>query len=151
MSELQKRLLDDSELRKAVTRNLRVGIHWGTETEKGLGREPHNICQVFSSAVPVAYAKGTPKKDWEQLACAVLDGTFEAAIAAGAILAVKRGSRVKVYLTCVGGGVFGNANVWIASAIERAIKIWKNAPVDVKLVHYQRMPGQTYKKIKFPL
>jgi len=27
MSELQKRLLDDSELRKAVTRNLRVGIH----------------------------------------------------------------------------------------------------------------------------
>jgi len=150
LSELQKRLQDDGELRREVTRNLRVGIHWGTETEKRFGHEPHTVCQVFSSAVPVAYAKGTRKKDWEQLACAVLDGTFEAAIAAGAILAVKRDSRVKVYLTCVGGGVFGNSNVWIASAIKRAIKIWKEAPVDVKLVHYQRMPGDIYRKIKSP-
>jgi len=136
---LQKRLQDDKELRKRVTRNLRVGVHWETETERPLGREPHSVSQVFASAVPVAYARGTPKEDWEQLASAVLDGAFEATIAVGAILALKRGSRVKVFLTCVGGGVFGNSNVWIASAIKRAIKIWNTAPVDVKLVHYHRI------------
>jgi len=150
LSGLQKRLQDDAELRKIVTRNLRVGVHWGTETERPLGREPHSVCQVFASAVPVAYAKGTRRNDWEQLASAVLDGAFEATIAVGAVLALKRGTRVKVFLTCVGGGVFGNSHFWIASAISRAIKIWKRAPVDVKLVHYHRIAGDIYKQIKSP-
>jgi len=150
LSDLNKRLQDDSKLREEVTSNLRVGIHWETETEGSFEKPAHSVCQVFSSAVPVAYAKGTPKRDWEQLACAVLDGAFEATIAAGAILALKRRSRVKVYLTCVGGGVFGNSHFWIASAINRAIKIYEKAPVDVKLVHYRTIVGNIYKQIKSP-
>ena len=68
--------------------------------------------QVFSSAVPVAYAKSTKSADWAPFATAILRATFEATLLAGAILARQRGERVTVYLTSVGGGAFGNRSMW---------------------------------------
>jgi len=136
-------------LSEKITRNLRVGVHWNTETEAyGKNRgESHRVCQVFTSAVPVAYVKGAFKKDWEQLAVSVLNGAYEATLAVGAVLAAKRGRRVTVYLTCVGGGVFGNSHDWIISAVKRALRVWKHAPLDVRLVHYKRIPTVGYKTI----
>lgn len=153
---LQSRLVSPKackeKLSEKITQKLRVGVHWNTETEAvgKDGKKPHCVCQVFTSALPIAYVKGTFKRDWEQLAVAVLNGAFEATLAVGAVLAAKRGRRVPVYLTCVGGGVFGNAHIWIVSAIKRALKVWKDAPLDVRLVHYKSIPGGAYKTIGTP-
>merc|ERR1711879_576804 len=73
-------------------------------------------------------------------ACAILDGAYEATLAAAAVLARQRKSRVKVFLTSVGGGAFGNRSMWISSAIERALTIFADAPLDVKLVHKGTLP-----------
>jgi hypothetical protein len=37
-------------------------------------------------------------------------------------------------LTRVGGGVFGNADLWIDDAIVRAVKIVEHAGLDIRLV-----------------
>ena len=58
----------------------------------------------------------------------------EATLAAGSLLAVQRQTRVTVYLTCLGGGAFGNRTLWIKSAIDNAVKVsgsrgWAHPPV----------------------
>ena len=52
------------------------------------------------------------------------------------ILALERNERVKVFLTKVGGGAFGNRTMWITNAIEQALEKFKDAPLDVFVVHY---------------
>ena len=42
-------------------------------------------------------------------------------LAAVTVLALHRARRVTVYLTCVGGGAFGNDEEWILDAIELAV------------------------------
>ena len=130
-------------LRDAVIASLRVGIHWDVEVERSRRkpeRVPHRVCQVYSSAVPVNYTKTVAtSQQWAPLASAVLEGTFEAVLSAGAVLSLQRGGeRVKVFLTCVGGGAFGNRSLWIANAMEMALTRFKDFPLDVFLVHYMR-------------
>merc|ERR1712216_919638 len=120
-----------------VCANLRVGVHWDTEVKGGA----HRVCQVFCSALPISFGKGTKKDDWKLFATAVLNGTYEATLAAGAILAGERRERVTVYLTKVGGGAFGNPSQWIIAAIERALKMYASAPIDVKLVNFGKLPN----------
>jgi hypothetical protein len=47
---------------------------------------------------------------------------------------------VVVFLTLVGGGAFGNRSMWITRALARALHLYRHWPLDVKLVHYQRLP-----------
>ena len=85
----------------------------------------------------MAYTKGTGVKEWEAVARGVLDGMYEATLGVGARLSRERGGeRVKVYLTLVGGGAFGNPMTWIHGAIERAVRKYRGAELDVFLVHY---------------
>lgn len=135
MSSLSERLQHEAGLAEMCTAALRVGIHWDTETRAG-----HTVCQVFSSGVPISYDRLTSQKSSRRLAQVILDGTYEATIAAAAILSQVRGERVKVYLTMVGGGVFGNSHSWICAAIERAVRRFRAFPVDVFVVHYLRVP-----------
>ena len=109
-----------------------------------MANKDHRVCQVFCSALPVAYAKSTRSQDWEFFGRLVLQGTFEATLAAGAVLAAERGSRVKVYLTAVGGGAFGNRTAWIVEAIDRALRIHADSPLDVMLVHFGTVPRGAY-------
>ncbi len=134
---------DALPLREAMVASLRVGIHWGTEVERSRRapeRTPHRVCQVYSSAVPVTYTKTrATSKQWEPLARVILEGTYEATLSAAALLSRQRGGeRVTVFLTCVGGGAFGNRTLWIADAIEVAVRRFQAFPLDVKLVHYMR-------------
>jgi len=62
---------------------------------------------------------------------------FEATLSIAAILALQKKTRVCVYLTGVGGGVFGNRSEWIADAVARALRIHAKFPIDVKFVHLQ--------------
>ena len=80
--------LPSSSLLEAVHNALRVGVHWGTEvarSRKAPAQERHRVCQVYSSALPVAYNKGTPSADWRAFATAVLRATFEATLLAAAV------------------------------------------------------------------
>ena len=42
----------------------------------------------------------------------------------------------RVYLTLIGGGVFGNDLAWICLAVERAILKYSNYELDVVIVNY---------------
>jgi hypothetical protein len=49
------------------------------------------------------------------------------------INAARTGNRT-VFLTMVGGGVFGNDHAWIQSAIPRALHLVETTSLDVRLV-----------------
>jgi len=114
--------------REKIKDKLRVGIHCDvqvTSTNWGNNqiRDPDHTCtQVFCSACSVAYSRnGTGP--WAQFATLVLEGAYEATLLAALMHALrypdKPGAKV-VYLTAVGGGVFGNDMSWIATALDMA-------------------------------
>eukprot|EP00929_Paragymnodinium_shiwhaense_P039465 TRINITY_DN20713_c0_g1_i1.p2 TRINITY_DN20713_c0_g1~~TRINITY_DN20713_c0_g1_i1.p2 ORF type:complete len:219 (-),score=53.34 TRINITY_DN20713_c0_g1_i1:326-982(-) len=78
----------------------------------------------------------------------ILNATYEATLSVAAVLAMQRKSRVTVYLTAVGGGAFGNRTGWIVAAMENAMKTFKSAPLDVKLVHFATVPRSTYSDLE---
>mgnify|MGYP006081254931 CR=1 FL=1 len=138
------------------------GVHWDTEVAQpkkwkkvsasvaagggggGTGgffedtsQSSHRVCQVYSSGCPVAYTRSvSTTADWEKFATLILESAFECTLAVGSILARERGERVKVFLTGVGGGVFGNGASWIMRSILRALKIHLHESIDVILVNY---------------
>lgn len=140
MGRLAQRLKEDEKLSEAVRDRLRIGVHWDTE----VANKDHRVCQVFCSALPVAYAKSTRSQDWEAFGRLVLQGTFEATLAIAALLSMERNCRTKVYLSAVGGGAFGNRTAWIVDAIERALRIHAESPLDVMLVHFSSVPRGAY-------
>ncbi len=108
---------------------LRVGVQ--AETEVTLPGAGHHVTQVYCSALPVAYG-APPAGSWEAFARLILDAAYEATfhVAAG------RGGRL--FLTRLGGGVFGNRPEWISDAIRRALGLFAGAGLDVALVSYGR-------------
>lgn len=119
-----------------------------------LRRDKLKVCQVFTSALPVAYAKSTPSKDWAPFACAVLEAAFDNTLTVANLLNINERRRLKqqqqhdnstsvpvthrirVFVTCVGGGAFGNRLDWIISSLGKALVKHRHESLDVKLVHY---------------
>lgn len=136
LKELGARLLSDKALSQQARDKLRVGIHWSTDVLDC----SHRVCQVYCSALPVAYARGVPSADWEPFATLVLEGAYDATLAAAALLSRRRSKRVTVYLTALGGGSFGNETRWIAAALGKILERYGGEALDVKLVHYMAIP-----------
>ena len=90
--------------------------------------------QVYCSALPVAY-NAYPATKWADFAQIVLDATYEATFCAAALNLAKTGNN-KVFLTMVGGGVFGNDTDWILAAIKRAMHRFREVPLEVVMVSY---------------
>ena len=65
-----------------------------------------------------------------------MDSAYDSVFAAAYILSLERGERVKVFLTKLGGGVFKNPHEWILEAIEKAVNKYKEAPLDIYVVHF---------------
>jgi hypothetical protein len=107
---------------------LRVGIQQNTEVT--LGKSRHTVSQVYCSALPVAYTNHPPSL-WEPFARLVLEATYEATICA-AIL----NSNNRLFLTFIGGGVFGNEHDWIVDAIQRSLKEYAHVDLDVVIVSF---------------
>jgi len=137
-------LLLDPDLSAACRSRLQVGVHWDTDVKS----KNHRVCQIFASALPVSYAKSTRSEEWAPFAQVVLDGAYEGTLAAAAVLAAQRQTRLKVYLTAVGGGAFGNRTSWILAALDRALRIHGSAPLDVLLVHYGTLPRGAFKELE---
>ena len=53
-----------------------------------------------------------------------------------AILNIKKYNSNLVYLTLVGGGAFGNEEYWILECMQKAIRKFKNVPLDIRVVSY---------------
>jgi hypothetical protein len=96
----------------------------------------HRVSQAYCSALPVAYGR-QPKQQWTEFARLVLEAAYESTICAAIINASETGS-YKLFLTMIGGGVFGNDDNWIIAAIERAIRQYEhqNHELDVAIVSY---------------
>eukprot|EP01028_Stygiella_incarcerata_P010090 TRINITY_DN5090_c0_g1_i1.p1 TRINITY_DN5090_c0_g1~~TRINITY_DN5090_c0_g1_i1.p1 ORF type:complete len:377 (-),score=85.15 TRINITY_DN5090_c0_g1_i1:58-1104(-) len=136
---LSEKLKADPALAKSAKSALKVGVHWDTEVSFRSSHDDsapgHRVCQVFSAAVPISYSHTRPK-DWEGLARVILDATYESTFAVGAIMAMQEKRRVKVFLTSIGGGVFGNPGSWIMDSIKSAFAKFIDYPLDVHLINY---------------
>ena len=146
MRKLGERLKADAQLAAACEAALKVGVHWDTQAKPP---HTHNVCQVYASAVPVAYSSASAA-DWETFARLVLRSAYEATLAVGAIQATPD-KRVSVYLTFLGGGAFGNRKEWINDAIRDAMKKFAKSPIDVKLLHYGNMVSDEWMKLEHNL
>ena len=72
---------------------------------------------------------------WDHFPRLILDATYEATFHVALRNFAETGCN-KLYLTLVGGGVFGNKLDWILSAIGRSLQIFEAANLDVSIVSY---------------
>lgn len=133
LAEISHRLasFDESDI-DDIRRRLRIGLQWETEVTAGDGGQ--TVSQAYCSALPVAYGCH-PAGLWEPFARIVLEASYEAAICAGIMNFHATGNRT-VYLTLVGGGVFGNPVDWIIKAMERAIGLYDDGGLDIAVVSF---------------
>lgn len=120
------------EARESLKGKLKTGIQWNTEVTKSTTR--HQVSQIYCSALPVAYTYIDPIY-WESFSRVILEATYESTLYAALINQKRHGSNL-AYLTLVGGGAFGNKEDWIFESLQRAIRKFKNTPLDIKIVSY---------------
>ena len=64
--------------------------------------------------------------------------SYNATLASAALLSQQRGgSRVKVFLTRLGLGAFGNSTEWVMTAMHAACEAWAAWPLDVFTVKFR--------------
>ena len=116
---------------------LRIGVHRDVEVTDGATLPGQHVSQAFCSALPVAYAGGA-RTSWAPFAKLVLEAAYEATLAEATLTAARGGSPT-VLLTRLGGGAFGNADAWIDGALKRALSLFSDRALDVRLVSYGRV------------
>jgi hypothetical protein len=132
--------------RDALLGRIRVALHRGVEVAFARRFAPPTgrprVSQAFCSALSIAYAGGI-RSQWEPFARLVLDAIYEATLLSAALDRATpwadgegRGSG-KVWLTFVGGGVFGNAPAWLDDAIGRAVGRASRLGLDVRIAHFR--------------
>ncbi len=133
LQRIQRQLqtLDAAE-RDRLRASLRIGLQWNAAVT--LPAATHSVSQAYCSALPVAYGR-QPWQDWTEFAKLVLEAAYEATFCAAVINASQQGSN-RLFLTLLGGGVFGNHDDWILAAIERATRQFWDVDLDVVIVSY---------------
>lgn len=129
--------------REALLGAIRIGLQQGVEVTFQ-SRFVHatgapRVTQAFCSALSCAYDPATPLQAWEPFARLVLDATYEATLRAAALDREEGGGSGTVWLTFVGGGVFGNRMTWIADAIGRAMAKAERMGLTVQVAHYRNI------------
>merc|ERR1712038_1453927 len=115
---------------------LQVGIHWDTEVT--LHDAGHLVSQIFCAAPPVAYSD-IGSAYWEPFARIILEATYESTLYAALLNYKSRpGGSNKVFLTLVGGGVFGNEMIWIEESISKAIDKFRMTELDIIFISHSR-------------
>lgn len=110
--------------------DLAIGLQ--VDTEVTLDGAGHLVTQAYCSALPVAYSSVDPDAV-EPLGRLVLNSAYEATLAAAVENARRPQGRPTVFLTLLGGGVFGNPVEWIVDAIERAVDLHADVALDIAL------------------
>ncbi len=95
------------------------------------------VSQVYAAAPAITYSPVSDKAAWAPLAQLLLDAQYEATVRA-AFENHKRHPGLAnsnlLYLTAIGGGVFGNDLQWIVSAIRRAVQISVDEHLGLEIV-----------------
>lgn len=116
------------------------------------------VTQAYVSALSCAYS-GIGTAHWTSFAKLVLDAAYEATLWAAVLNALRdapesltdrdfpapsQAHKHDVFLSFIGGGVFGNDPEWISDAIGRALAIMHthNAPIRVHIAHFRRIDDQ---------
>ncbi len=94
----------------------------------------HLVSQAYGSALPVAYSRHASNL-WAPFARLILEASYEATICTAILNAAQHGC-IKVFLTLLGGGAFGNETDWILGGIQRAINLYRHVDLDVAIVSY---------------
>ena len=159
--------METDEKREALLGKLKIGIHSqveipgarryelvtpvtvgakGAHSSSAAPSNVQTVSQAFCSALSIAYTCGTDSA-WEPIAQVVLDATYEATLWAAALEHAAGMGTGKVYLTFIGGGVFGNRNAWISSAIARACAKLDHLPLEVVVCHYRQIRSEVQQGI----
>lgn len=117
---------------EALKGKLRIGVQ--NNAEVTISADKIKVSQCYCSALPVGYSN-IPALQWEAFSRFVLEATYEATFYA-ALQNFKKTGNKRLFLTLVGGGVFGNKSEWIFDAIGLALSRFAKAPLDVKIVSY---------------
>jgi len=133
LAEIEQRLSNSSESQLDEIRGkLMVGVQ--ADTEITVGNSSHRVTQVFCSALPIAYSE-IAAENWNHFPRLILDATYEMVFYAALQNRYKTGCPI-LYLTLVGGGVFGNKLDWILSSIDRSLKLFRFSGLYVNIVSY---------------
>lgn len=131
--EISHRLRTSSESElDELRRLLRIGVQWNTGVT--LKDCKHVVSQAYCSALPVAYSTHSSSL-WAEFARLVLEASYEATICTAILNSIRNGNN-RLFLTLLGGGVFGNEIDWIVGGIQRALDIYKHAELEVAIVSY---------------
>jgi len=109
-------------------------IQYDTPVIDDKGTPLHTVSQIYCSALPLAYNTQTPFK--ETFTKMILEAVYLATFACAIEISQKKNARVNVFLTKVGGGEFGNPEIYINEAIEKAKNTYNDYPIDVFMVNY---------------
>lgn len=113
---------------------LQIGLQW--QADVTLAGSRHKVSQAYCSALPVAYGRQSDEQ-WTDLAKLILDAAYEATLCAAVVNASQTGVNT-VFLTLLGGGVFGNRDSWITDAIEHAFQRHRHHGLDVRIVSFRQ-------------
>lgn len=123
-----------------LRQQLRIGLQWNTEVT--IADPLQFVSQAYCAALPIAYSKYPPQL-WAPFAQLILEASYEAVLCAGILNAINNNNK-QVFLTLIGGGVFGNHEDWILNAIKRALIRYAQVELDVAIVSY----GRTKKSVQ---
>ena len=125
------RASSESEL-DGLRQLLRIGIQWDAQVTINDSR--HVVSQAYCSALPVAYADRAASL-WAEFARLVLEASYEATICAAILNSIRNGNN-RLFLTLLGAGAFGNETDWIVGTIQRVLRLYTHADLDVAIVSY---------------
>lgn len=115
-----------------LRQRLRIGIQWDTQVT--IRNAKHTVTQAYCAALPVDYCDH-PTELWESFARLVLEASYEATICAAILNSLNTGNH-GVFLTLIGGGVFGNEMDWIMDALKRALRRYEDWNLEVAIVSH---------------
>lgn len=118
-----------------------------SKAEENAALPPLTVIQVYCSALSISYSQYPSPPLWSNFARLVLEASYESTLLIAAIALLKDIDRVQereVYLTFLGGGVFGNDMKWILEAIVRSLQAvasddYQGQGLKVFLCHYRRV------------
>ena len=141
LQAIHTKLAELSEAERDTLRSLlRIGLQHEVDVTAVGALQAQHVSPAFCSALPVSYNQGTHPDMWASFASLVLEAAYEATLLAAVVNSSERYGSHRVYLTLVGGGVFGNRREWILSAIRRALDIVRDRELEVWLVSHNHVP-----------
>lgn len=136
--------LKNPDLQDKLAGHLRIGMQWDTEVVCScFGAHDYRgqqqlVSQAYCSACSVSYSRCSAAA-WKPFASLVLRACYEATMIAGILNAAahieEQGAR-RIFLTAIGGGVFGNDMMWVQDAIQRSLDKFRDYDLSVTLVSY---------------